>query len=631
MARSVAEIGLRATLDAAPVYRTAAEMGDKIAANVGKTGGIARGAGSGLLRGIGAAGFAGVVSGGTAAVVGAAFSAITSGAEMALDAVTGLAGGVFRLFKGTAEGGLEMDRLRNSITQVTGSAETANEVLDRLSNLSARGGGNIEHLVNLNRSFLSNNQSPALALQNTEAVAGVSRIYRADIERTGIALTQMLGKGKVMAEELRGQLLEAGIPLTFFTEQLGITTDQFWALQDAERLTGETLLWAFRRATAEGGKFSTALDDAGKTAAGSWDLILGKLDLLRQRIGLSLITTISGAAGGLGADFNPEEMAARFDKWFKNAEGSLRQIFNIGQDIWNLTTGLLGLGQQQLGSWDQIEQALKRVRGYIPDIATGAQKVAVGFAESARWLNIIVDRAQMFYDIFEMINPTLLITKALVDNVGKFGQSGIRPGHKWAREVDAELRDFLSEQRGQDWGAFARKAIAETDRQNYLRRNEPPPARPAPGMTGPEDWRKTLRGQDMTGALKPRGPWEEFAAAVTADRAGRSIESGRGVMDAFKKLQGGGQHGQGAAAAGYDARGKEYADKLSAAMNRSISGGQAGILDTLKSALRIAQQAKQVEDGQLDALRKIADREPVVFQPPAGIVFKGAGGAAGGK
>jgi tape measure domain-containing protein len=631
MARSVADLAIRLGLNAKPVFDTVDSVNSKLS-TLGRSGAGVFGHMGGGSFALSAAGAGAGAAVGVAAA-GAALSAITGAAESAVEGVTSLVGGVIRLTQGAAESGLAFDRQKTSLRQLTATAEDANSIFDRMAKLSAQGGGKLETLLQTARSFVAAGQSADVAARNVEAVGVVSKIFGADMDRVGIALSQMLGKGVVQMEELRGQLLEAGIPLTFFTDQLGLTVEQFMHLQEQGRVTGDTLLWAFRRATDEGGKFSGAMDAVGASASGTWDRFLGKLDLVRGRIGLSIINTVNEAwASSPFQTFDVDAIAARFENWFAQSRGSLTQVFRITSDIFNLSVDLFSRAGRHLGTWNQIEERLRSIREGMPAAATASQKFAMGFVEAARWANFLYDRLRMIADVMSIADPTRAIAEQLAIHVGKFGQSGLELHTPTARAIDAELRDLKAELKDADWGAVVRRAMDTTNKQAFdsIQAQQARASAAAFGVTGAIMGTPPKPGTPggaplKTPELAPRGDWERLSAAVLADKAaGRSEQTGRAVLDAFNSFKS--QNAGAGSVFGGDARSVAANQKFADAMNRQGSTNNVKVVDVLRSQLDVQRRTDQTEREILKEIRKLGEQSPAAFAAPQGLTFKGAGG-----
>lgn len=175
-----------------------------------------------------------------------------------------IAVGAVRAVRGLTNVALEFEGLQNSMVAATGSAEAAAEALDFVSQEANRIGIDA---VEASRNFVSLTaaaKGTSLEGQATRdifiSVAEASRVMGLSAEQTGGALTaiqQMISKGTVSAEELRGQLGER-LPGAFqiAARSMGVTTQELGKMLERGELTAEELLpklaAALRESVAEG-------------------------------------------------------------------------------------------------------------------------------------------------------------------------------------------------------------------------------------------------------------------------------------------------------------------------------------------------------------------------------------------
>ena len=112
--------------------------------------------------------------------------------------------------------GLDLERLRTSFTAITGSASASGQEFAFITETANRLGLGLQELGDSYRGLAAATRGTALAGQETRelftALTTASRVYGLSTDETGRALTafqQIISKGKVSQEELRGQLGEA--------------------------------------------------------------------------------------------------------------------------------------------------------------------------------------------------------------------------------------------------------------------------------------------------------------------------------------------------------------------------------------------------------------------------------------
>lgn len=183
------------------------------------------------------------------------FAGMTDAAGALQGAVAGVAGSMALLAAaGTARAlfdtGRAVARLETSFTAVEGSAEAAAFQMNWLRTTANRLGQNFYDLAPAYQSFLAASKTVNISAMETQNIfesvvqAGASlSLTSEDMEGALRALSQMMSKGNVQAEELRGQLGER-IPGAFglAAEAMGVTTGELnKMLEQGEVLAADLL------------------------------------------------------------------------------------------------------------------------------------------------------------------------------------------------------------------------------------------------------------------------------------------------------------------------------------------------------------------------------------------------------
>ena len=205
--------------------------------------------------------------------VSGAFGTLVSGAKGAAVAAAAFAVGLGEVTRMSLEAQLELDRLRVSYSSVfgeSGAQEQLQVIYDQVNKVGLQYVATAEAA----KSFFASGQNTPLqdelndifkAMTNTGAALQLSVD---DMNGAFIALGQMMSKGKVQAEELRGQLGER-IPGAFSlaAQAMGMTTAELDKFMADGKLTAEQLLPALAQALNE--KYAQAAEDAADSLQGS--------------------------------------------------------------------------------------------------------------------------------------------------------------------------------------------------------------------------------------------------------------------------------------------------------------------------------------------------------------------------
>ena len=162
--------------------------------------------------------------------------------------VTGV--GVTALSRNLLAAGQEMDRLRLAYTAISGSGQNAAREMQFVSETAARLGLDLQTAAQAYKGIAAAAQGTTLAGQQTQAiftaVAKASTVLGLSADETSgalLAISQMISKGKVQAEELRGQLGER-LPGAFqiAAQAMGVTTAELdKMLQDGKVFSDQFL------------------------------------------------------------------------------------------------------------------------------------------------------------------------------------------------------------------------------------------------------------------------------------------------------------------------------------------------------------------------------------------------------
>lgn len=243
------------------------------------------------------------------------------------------------------EANTQLEKFTLSVTQIRGSSTLAGQELDYLRSVSERLGLSVRETSGAYISLLAATKGTALEGQQTRVIfesvaSAMSLLGRSSSETEGalLAIQQMISKGKVSAEELRGQLGER-LPGAFqiAARAMGTTTQGLGEMLEAGKLLSEDFLPKFADElnksfgnqrqidtyTAAMNRLKNQFDETLQALGGSglFDLLTGVLkgagDTARTTAGeIDLLATafngiVNLARGGSFATFNAELSLAR--------------------------------------------------------------------------------------------------------------------------------------------------------------------------------------------------------------------------------------------------------------------------------------------------------------------------------
>ena len=212
------------------------------------------------------------------------------------------------------EAALQADRLSKAYTTITGSSSAAQQQLSYLYDVSNRLGLQFQSTAEAAKTFFAAGKDTTLEKDMNgifEAVASAGAalsLSTDDMHGAFIALGQMISKGKVQAEELRGQLGER-LPGAFqlAAKAMNMTTAELDKFMADGKLTAEDLLPKLAKVMQE--DFGAAAEAASQGLQGALNRLSTEWTLFKSSIvdsdaAVAGINAVRGAVGGLQTAFD---------------------------------------------------------------------------------------------------------------------------------------------------------------------------------------------------------------------------------------------------------------------------------------------------------------------------------------
>lgn len=256
-----------------------------------------------------------------------------------------------------------IENLIRGLTAISGSTEGAQREFEYLAGVAQKYGLKILDLSDNYVKLIASSKGTALegeAVKKVfESVSGAMSVLGGETittHRAFTALAQMMSKGQIYSEELKGQLAEA-IPgaLGIMSRALGITTDDLRNLMEAGSLSAEVLLPFATQLSKEYGNLATS----GRTFTQSVNDLKNTWTLLMERL-----SSGSGAFGAISASI----------EYLSKSSGVLAGIIGIG-----MASAFVKLTAS-------ISSTVSSVKNFIPLIgvqATATQRAAAANLEAA--------------------------------------------------------------------------------------------------------------------------------------------------------------------------------------------------------------------------------------------------------
>lgn len=230
--------------------------------------------------------------------------AAIGGGAMAVDML-------WNIGKASVEAQIQVQRLETAFAAIYDSGSRGSAQLEYLRELSARLGLEFYGTAEAAKTFFASGQGTPLQGQLNSIYEGFSKAGAAlalsgeQMQAVFTALGQMMSKGKVQAEELRGQLGEA-LPgaFTLAAKAMGVTTAELDKMMEDGKLLAEDLLPKMSEALEQ--KYATAAENAANSLQGSINRMSGawtefKTNILDSEPVVAALQTITGALEHINA------------------------------------------------------------------------------------------------------------------------------------------------------------------------------------------------------------------------------------------------------------------------------------------------------------------------------------------
>lgn len=339
---------------------------------------------------------------------------VMRGSLAGLGAAAGV-GSLTNLAQSVVNVGTQMQTLRTTMTVVTGSSEKAGEALQFVRQTADRLGFGTAELTKSYTQLMAASQGTVLAGEKTRdiftAVATAGRSLGLSTDQMNgalLAVQQMMSKGTVQAEELRGQLGER-LPGAFqiAARAMGVTTQELGKMLEQGQVLATDFLPRFaaqlqkelgggvdaasKTAVAAFARFQNALTDMANNIAQS-----GVLELLARLANAfaAVIQQVNGAALGIQEATRTYQQAmsdlAKAQSISLMPTGDIealqelyRQRSVLQTQLASLTTGRQAVQPGDLEGLKRIEETRRALEGLERQIGE-ADKAAKQYAETAR-------------------------------------------------------------------------------------------------------------------------------------------------------------------------------------------------------------------------------------------------------
>lgn len=291
--------------------------------------------------------------------------------------------------------------MRNAIIFASGSAEEGNKNLEYLQNTANRLGLSLEASQSGFKTLAASMMGSSIQGQGVRDIfegvsigASAMGLSAEQSEGAFLALGQMMGKGKVQAEELRGQLGER-IPGAFniAARAMGVTSAQLNKMMEGGQVIAEDFLPKF---AAEMKKtFSPALGDSVNSLQANLNRFNNELYLTKDFLGTGMMPMVTKVMAKLNNGFQfLRNNAAALGRVFSPLKSLFMPVLDVLGKFTSSTGGLENVFNRignALAFMQPVLTSVGNLMGTIVDKVIGITTALAGNSAFQRWAKMFVD------------------------------------------------------------------------------------------------------------------------------------------------------------------------------------------------------------------------------------------------
>lgn len=298
-------------------------------------------------------------------------SRLAGGLKKGLSITAGaIAGVTTALGAGTVAGvkyNATIEQYQTSFEVMTGSAEKAADVVDRLKKLGAETPFEMPQLAEVTQLLMNYGFTADEAIDRMQMLGDISQGSADKMQRIATAYGQMSSAGKVQLEDVK-QMIEAGFnPLQEISESTGESMQSLYDRISSGTLAVDEITASMQRATSEGGKYYQSMEKQSQT-------ITGMISTLKDNAQQLLGEVVQPITESFGTQLLPAAIDAIDQLTTAFQQNGFEGLIAVGGQI--ITNILLGIAQ---GLPNVITTAIQIIQSIVTNLqANMPQIIAAG-------------------------------------------------------------------------------------------------------------------------------------------------------------------------------------------------------------------------------------------------------------
>lgn len=320
------------------------------------------------------------------------FSAVSSAAKTAAKASITAIAGVTAAMGGLAAVGIKynasIETYQTSFEVMTGSAEKAGEVIERLKKVGAETPFELPQLADTTQLLMNYGFTADEAMDKMMMLGDISQGSADKMSRIAMAYGQMSSAGKVQLEDVK-QMIEAGFnPLQEISESTGESMESLYQRISDGTLAVDEITASMERATSEGGKYYQSMEKQSKTFEGQMSTLKDNAQQLlgdiMKPISEEMTNSILPAANEALSTLSNAFEEGGLEGMFQAGAGVITNLLNGMSSqlpaIFNTATTILGSLVQGIASAlpSLVNAALLVIQQFLTTLAENGYQIAAG-------------------------------------------------------------------------------------------------------------------------------------------------------------------------------------------------------------------------------------------------------------
>lgn len=341
------------------------------------------------------------------------------------------AGAILSGIRGISGLGASLEQTRVALGVFLGSAEKANDVIERLNRFSNVTPFTNDQVLKAGRALLAFGADAATLEDRLRKIGDVAAGTGKDFNELALIYGKAMTAGRVQAEDLN-QLTEAGIPIIGeLARHFGVAESQVRSFASEGKISFEDLDAAFTQMTTSGGIFTNMMAKQSMTFAGLASTIEGTVQGTLAKVGETLNDLLKPAMIAIAdtvlyldnawnsLDGNSKKAVVAFGTIVAVAGALIIAMPALATGI-----GVVGAALKAAFVTNPVGLVILAVASAIAVLIAYSDELATVFAPVARQM---AELRESFSRIIQAVQPAVDAISSFIDTIAKrFGSSGRR-------------------------------------------------------------------------------------------------------------------------------------------------------------------------------------------------------------